>query len=35
VLEHQDLIGIHHRRQAVRDDQRGAPGGQALQHRLE
>jgi hypothetical protein len=34
VLEHQDLVGIDHGRQAVRDDQRGASGGHRVHYRF-
>jgi predicted nucleotidyltransferase len=34
VLQHQDLVGVDHGREAVRDDQRGAPGGQAPERRF-
>ena len=34
-LQHQDLVGVDHGREAVRDDQRGAAGGDALERFLE
>ncbi len=35
VLQHQDAVGVDHARQAVRQDQRGAAGHQAIQRLLD
>jgi hypothetical protein len=34
-VEHQDLVGVHHRRQPVRDDQRGAADGDLFEFGLD
>ena len=31
LVHHQDLVGVHHRRQAVGDDQGGAADGDAVE----